>query len=74
MKTYQLLSKDEARELRSASLAAFAKIMESSRVPGDIIDNMWWKNGRRCDDERPVCQIERPARRMPLLERLPEKD
>jgi len=52
----ELLSEEEARELRNACLKAFIYIMKKTNIAGDIIDNKWWFNRQNCKDEDPVCQ------------------
>lgn len=52
----ELLSKNEARELRNACLKSFIYIMKKTRIPGDLIDNKWWFNRKNCKDENPVCK------------------
>jgi len=51
----ELLSEKEARELRNACLKAFIYIMKKTHIAGDVIDNKWWFNRKKCNDEKPVC-------------------
>lgn len=52
----ELLSKEEAREIRNACLKSFINIMEKTKISGDILDNLWWKNKNTCLDENPKCE------------------
>jgi hypothetical protein len=52
----KLVSKKEGRELRNACLKAFIYIMKKTHVKGDIIDNKWWFNRKKCKDENPICR------------------
>jgi len=51
-----LLSVEEARELRNACLEAFIYIMNKTGVAGDSLDNKWWFNRNNCSDDKPVCE------------------
>jgi len=51
-----MLTLDEARELRNAGLCSFLHIMEKTSILGDIIDNIWWTNKRKCLDVQPLCE------------------
>lgn len=52
----ELLSEEEARELRNACLSAFIHMMNKTGVAGDYLDNRWWFNRANCNDDNPVCR------------------
>lgn len=52
----EILTHNEARELRNAGLHSFLHIMERTGIPGDVIDNIWWTNKRICRDQQPQCE------------------
>lgn len=51
----KILSDDEASEIRNATFDVFSKIMDETKISGEIIDNKWWKNREICLDEKPKC-------------------
>ncbi len=52
----EILTHGETRELRNAGLRSFLHIMEKTSIPGDVIDNLWWMNKRKCLDLQPLCE------------------
>lgn len=52
----EILTHEEARELRNAGLRSFLHVMEKTSMPGDVIDNIWWTNRRTCLDLQPLCE------------------
>ena len=52
----KLLGRKEARELRNAGLRSFLHIMEKTSIPGDIVDNIWWTNRKKCAALKPECE------------------
>lgn len=63
-----LLAAAEAFALRSSGLYALSEIGRKSNLRGDRLDNLYWANGRQCDDGRPVCQIPGLERECPFLD------
>jgi hypothetical protein len=53
----ELISSVESKELRSAGLAAFLDIMRTTHMTGDVLDNTWWSNRKKCTTRNPVCKI-----------------
>jgi len=56
IKRGKLLEGSEARELRNAGLKAFMYMMEKTSLPGDLIDNIWWRNRKVCRTKNPFCK------------------
>jgi hypothetical protein len=62
----ELLSSDEAYELRRTALRAFATMSTMTGLSGELLDNRFFMNRRKCDDERPVCLDPRTASECPF--------
>lgn len=65
---YQILTNEEASQLRKASLFALMKIVEDTGIGGHIVDNLIWLNRNNCEDEKPVCAIPGKERECPFLD------
>lgn len=68
LRSYALLTESEAAALRSTTLYALLEIARTAGVRGDVLDNLYWSNGRRCDDSAPVCMIRGRERECPFLD------
>jgi hypothetical protein len=53
----QFLSPTESLALRQATLAALLQVAEASPVSTAVIDNIYWGNGRICDEQKPACKV-----------------
>jgi len=53
----QFLTSMESLELRHATLTALLRVGEASGISTAVIDNIYWGNGRICDEQKPACQI-----------------
>lgn len=68
LQNYEILSKEEALQLRKAAMYSLTTIMESTGMNGDLIDNLIWQNRKKCEDANPVCQIEGREHECPFLD------
>jgi len=68
LRRYALLTRSEAAALRSTALYALLEIARIANVRGDVLDNLYWSNGRRCDDSAPVCTVRGRERECPFLD------
>jgi hypothetical protein len=55
IKNQVILNEHEAYELRRMALKSFAIISEKTGISGEILDNKFWWNRIKCQDEEPVC-------------------
>lgn len=67
LKASELLSSEEALELRRLALVAFVAISERTGLAGDILDNKFWLNRVNCTDTDPVCLDPATAARCPFF-------
>lgn len=67
LRRYDLLTKAEADGLRRTSLFTLLEIGRKAGVRGDVLDNLYWSNGRRCDDASPVCTLPKRESECPFL-------
>ena len=51
----QFLTPTESLELRQATLAALLQVAAASGISTAVIDNIYWGNGRICDERNPAC-------------------
>ena len=51
----ELLSTEEAIELRRVALGAFVALSERTGLSGELLDNKFWLNRVKCTDTDPVC-------------------
>ncbi len=65
---YQILTNEEALQLRKASLFALMKIVDDTGIGGHIVDNLIWLNRNNCEDGKPVCKIPGKERECPFLD------
>lgn len=52
----QFLTPTESLVLRQATLLALLQVADASSVSTAVIDNIYWGNGRICDDQNPACK------------------
>jgi len=64
----KLLTADESYELRRVALCAFVEISRQTCLSGEILDNKWWWNRRRCLTAEPVCLHSATAHECPFLD------
>jgi len=55
LKNEKYLLKTEMREIRNACLKIFLYLMKETGINGDVLDNMWWSNGKKCSKDNPRC-------------------
>jgi hypothetical protein len=53
----QFLTPEESLVLRRSALTALLAVAEQSEISTAVIDNIYWGNGRICDDRDPACQV-----------------
>lgn len=53
----RFLSPTESLALRQATLTALLQVAEASQISTAVIDNIYWGNGRICDDGKPACRV-----------------
>ena len=53
----QFLTPMESLALRHATFTALLQVAEASGISTAVIDNIYWGNGRICDERKPACQI-----------------
>ena len=53
----QFLTPMESLALRHVTLTALLQVAEASGISTAVIDNIYWGNGRICDERKPACQI-----------------
>jgi hypothetical protein len=51
------LTAPESLALRQATLAALVEVAEASETSTAVIDNIYWHNGRVCDEREPACSV-----------------
>jgi hypothetical protein len=51
----QFLTAEESLALRQATLEALLQVAEESKISTAVIDNIYWGNGRICDERKPAC-------------------
>jgi hypothetical protein len=51
----RFLTPAESLALRQATLAALLQVAEASEMSTAVIDNVYWLNGRVCDEREPAC-------------------
>jgi hypothetical protein len=51
------LTSSESLALRQATLAALLQVAEESETSTSVIDNVYWHNGRVCDETEPACSL-----------------
>lgn len=61
-----VLTHDEARELRRVALLAYVDLATKAKVSGELLDNAYWRNRVNCTDV-PVCVDPQTADRCPFL-------
>jgi Potential Queuosine, Q, salvage protein family len=64
---YEILTKDEALDLRKGGLRSLLRIMDQTGIAGHIIDNLIWNNRNKCEDKTPVCMIPGREKECPFL-------
>jgi hypothetical protein len=52
----RFLNSCESLALRQATLTALVQVAEESHISTAVIDNIYWGNGRICDERNPACQ------------------
>lgn len=57
LRSRQFLNPTESLALRQAILTALLRVAEASRASTAVIDNIYWGNGRICDDRKPACKV-----------------
>lgn len=57
LESTQVLTQPEALDLRKAALYSFIRLMEETKLPGDVLDNKYWFNRTKCKTDVPVCRI-----------------
>lgn len=62
----QLLTSEEAFELRGMALHAFIELSSLTGLSGEVIDNKYWWNRQNCADDEPVCVDPSTADRCPF--------
>lgn len=55
LKNRKFLSKEEMREIRNACLKVFLYLMKETGIKGEIMDNKWWLNSKKCLENSPNC-------------------
>ena len=63
----QVLTIEEATELRRVALGAFVSISERTGLSGELLDNKFWLNRVNCTDDRPVCLDPATATKCPFF-------
>lgn len=63
-----LLTTSEGRDLRATCLFALLEIGRIAGQSGEVVDNLYWSNGRRCDELLPVCHVLDRERECPFLD------
>jgi hypothetical protein len=53
----QFLTPPESLALRRATMSALLQVAEASDISTAVIDNIYWGNGRICDERKPACQV-----------------
>jgi len=53
----RFLTPAESLVLRQATLTALLQVAEASEISTAVIDNIYWGNGRICDERKPACQV-----------------
>jgi hypothetical protein len=57
LRNRQFLTPTESLVLRQATLTALLQVAEASEISTAVIDNIYWGNGRICDERKPACQV-----------------
>jgi hypothetical protein len=55
LRNRQFLTAEESLVLRQATLTALLELAEISGISTAVIDNIYWGNGRVCDERQPAC-------------------
>ena len=63
----KILSKKESYEIRRMALHAFVILSENTAISGEILDNKFWWNRRKCLDINPVCVNPETASECPFF-------
>ena len=53
----RLLTPAESLVLRKVTLTALLQVADASEISTAVIDNIYWGNGKVCDERKPACQI-----------------
>lgn len=61
-----LLLPTEAYELRRTALKALLELSRRTGIPGDILDNRYWRNRTNCTEDEPVCHRAEEAHTCPF--------
>jgi hypothetical protein len=67
----RFLTAEESLALRRATLTALLQVAHASEISTAVIDNIYWGNGRICDERRPACQVVGPPE-CPFQEACPQ--
>jgi hypothetical protein len=57
LRNRRFLTAEESLVLRQATLAALTQVAEASKTSTAVIDNIYWANGRICDEQNPACRV-----------------
>lgn len=68
LQSYTLITKSESAALRTTVLYALLLIARTAGIRVDVLDNLYWSNGRRCDESTPVCKIRGREQECPFLD------
>ena len=63
----QLLTAEEALELRRVALNVFVALSEQTGLSGELLDNKFWLNRLNCTDVDPVCLDPATATKCPFF-------
>jgi hypothetical protein len=66
LRNQEILTSEEAYELRRSALRAFVIISEETKISGEILDNRFWMNRKKCPDINPVCLVRETASDCPF--------
>lgn len=68
-----MINTKEAYELRRMTLKAFVIIAEKTGISGEILDNKFWWNRLKCQDDKPVCTNPQTAAECPFYNMCSQK-
>jgi len=66
LRNQEILTSEEAYELRRSALHCFVIISGKTKISGEILDNKFWMNRKKCRDINPVCLVRETASDCPF--------